>query len=190
MKSFKPLLWIDIETTGSTHDNLNILEIAIVITNRRCEIRGEPITMIIKHPAHVYDNVSEWVKDNLSELIEESKKNGITLNQAGNILEELFQSLTGAKTNEELLKCKKLIMLCGSSVWRDRMILLKSFPFLEKYLYPKIIDVTSILLAIKSFNYNALRNKPINTSTHRALDDILSSIQLMKYIGEEFFTNH
>lgn len=187
MKNFKPYVWIDIETTGLTDDNLNILEIGIVITNKKCKRIGQPIRLLVNYPQYVYDNMSEWAKKHHYYLVTECKSMGSSLEEVGYILENLFKKLTGITNEDELVDCKRKITLCGSSVWNDRRILLKSFPFLEKYLYHQILDVSSILMAIKMFNYNALIDKPKNTSNHTAIDDINSSIDLMLYIGIKFF---
>lgn len=189
MENFKPYLWIDIETTGLSDDNLHILEIGLVVTNKKCDII-ESHKILISHPNDVYDNMTDWAKNVHKELVEECKHNGVTINEASEYLLHLFKRLTGIYDDDELQNCKKLITLAGSSVWNDRKILLNTFPQLKKYLYHQLLDITSILLAAKMLNFHALKDKPENTSTHRALDDIMSSMKLFMYLGEKFFKDN
>ncbi|CAM9706512.1 unnamed protein product [Ectocarpus sp. 6 AP-2014] len=72
-------------------------------------------------------------------------------------------------------------LLAGSTVHFDRQFLLQEFPSLRKFLSHKSIDVTSILETHKRFRKDLLRQKPTPSGTHRAGDDILDSINLMRF---------
>ena len=78
-------------------------------------------------------------------------------------------------------------LLAGSTVHFDRQFLMKEFPCLRKFLSHKSIDVTSILEAFKRFGKGQLREKPRPWGTHRAGDDIMDSINLMKFFKSIMF---
>jgi oligoribonuclease len=77
--------------------------------------------------------------------------------------------------------------LCGNSVWVDRMFLQEFMPMLEKYLYYRTIDVSTIkLLAQSWFNINTsvMLNKQ---NKHQALDDIKESIAELNWYRKTIF---
>lgn len=78
-------------------------------------------------------------------------------------------------------------LLAGSTVHFDRQFLMKEFPCLRKFLSHKSIDVTSILETFKRFGKDHLHQKPKPCGTHRAGDDIVDSINLMKYFKHIMF---
>lgn len=78
-------------------------------------------------------------------------------------------------------------LLAGSTVHFDRQFLMKEFPCLRKFLSHKSIDVTSILETFKRFGKGRLHHKPKPGGTHRAGDDIIDSINLMKYFKNIMF---
>lgn len=81
----------------------------------------------------------------------------------------------------------RLILLCGSTVHFDRGFLVTHFPSLKRFLNHKNIDVTTLLETAKRFRPDILDKKPKPSSTHRAIDDILDSINLYKYFREQVF---
>lgn len=78
-------------------------------------------------------------------------------------------------------------LLAGSTVHFDRQFLIKEFPSLRKFLSHKSIDVTSILETYKRFRKDLLYTKPKPSGRHRAGDDILDSINLMKFFRNIMF---
>ncbi|ACH46829.1 putative oligoribonuclease [Feldmannia species virus] len=84
------------------------------------------------------------------------------------------QNFTGTRRSQGLL--------AGSTVYFDRRIIEKHFPVLRKYLSHKNVDVTSLLETAKRFHPDLIENKPKPTMVHRAMDDILDSLTLYKYL--------
>ena len=77
---------------------------------------------------------------------------------------------------------KKQALLAGSTVYFDRRIIEKHFPLLQKYLSHKNIDVTTLLETAKRFRPELMQRKPKPLMKHRAMDDIMDSIALYRYL--------
>ena len=73
-------------------------------------------------------------------------------------------------------------MLAGSTIHFDREFLLHYFPSIRKLLNHKVIDVTSLLEIARRFNPGALTNLQKPRNIHRAGEDIMDSIELLKYM--------
>jgi oligoribonuclease len=76
--------------------------------------------------------------------------------------------------------------LCGNSVWQDRIFLIKHMPKLEKLLHYRNIDVSSIKELVKRW-YPSLPSFK-KQKAHLALDDIMESIEELKYYRQHVFT--
>jgi len=76
--------------------------------------------------------------------------------------------------------------LCGNTICQDRRFLYRYMPRLEAFLHYRNLDVSSI-------KELAVRWRPdiadtfVKTGGHRALDDILDSIEELKFYREHFF---
>ncbi|CAM9255713.1 unnamed protein product, partial [Sphacelaria rigidula] len=81
----------------------------------------------------------------------------------------------------------RLVLLAGSTVHFDRGFLVTHFPALKRFLNHKNVDVTTLLETAKRFRPDILEHKPKPSATHRALDDILDSINLYRFFREEVF---
>lgn len=81
----------------------------------------------------------------------------------------------------------RLALLCGSTVHFDKKFLDHHFPVLKRFMNHKNIDVTTLLETAKRFRPDILVKKPKPSATHRAMEDILDSIELFKYFREKVF---
>ena len=76
--------------------------------------------------------------------------------------------------------------LAGNSIHTDRRFLQKYMPHLSEFLSPKIIDVTTFKHLCRRWNYKVSQGRPKKKLGHRALDDIMESIQEMEYYRANF----
>ena len=83
----------------------------------------------------------------------------------------------------------KKCMLAGSTVYFDRQFLLKYFPCLKSFFHHRIIDVSTPLEMVRRWRPDLIPKIPRRTGLHRAYDDILESINLMKFFKEVFMDN-
>ena len=67
------------------------------------------------------------------------------------------------------------------------MFLKKEMPKLEKYLHYRNIDVSTLKELYKAWKGDT-KNLPVKKSNHRAMTDILESIDEMKWYKENFLT--
>ena len=82
----------------------------------------------------------------------------------------------------------KKCMLAGSTVYFDRGFLLRYFPCLKTFLSHKTIDITTVLEMSRRWRPDVSRSLPRPNGTHRALDDIRDSINLMKFFKNLYLT--
>ena len=76
--------------------------------------------------------------------------------------------------------------LCGNSIWVDRLFLKREMPKLETMLHYRMIDVSSIKeLAKRWYGKNGI--SPEKKSSHRALDDIVESVNELKWYKANIF---
>lgn len=78
--------------------------------------------------------------------------------------------------------------MAGFSVHGDREILKKEIKELYMYLSHQILDVSSILQCGSKWAPLKLIGKPENTSGHRAMSDVVHSIETLKFLRANYFS--
>ncbi len=173
------LVWIDLEMTGLSIKQDKILEIACVITDQNLAIIDQSPDLVITQPESILQQMDAWnvMHHTQSGLLEKVRHSTITVGQAEQTLLAFIKKY-----------CKpQEAPLCGNSVWVDRMFLQTFMPTLEKYLFYRTIDVSSIkLLAQNWFNIDTtvMLNKQ---NKHQALDDIKESIVELNWYRKTIF---
>jgi oligoribonuclease len=76
--------------------------------------------------------------------------------------------------------------LCGNSICQDRRFLYRYMPRLEAFLHYRNLDVSSIKELVVRWRPD-IADTFVKTGGHRALDDILDSIEELKFYREHFF---
>ena len=173
------LVWLDLEMTGLNPETCTILELGVVITDNNLKLIARGPSIAIHHPEKVLRSMEPWSKRH-------HKESGLT--------EECRRSLIGLKKAEEMVLefvktyCPvKSARLCGNSIWQDRRFLVKYMPKFESYLHFRMIDVSSIKELTNRW-YPTSYKMPINKNqSHRAMDDILESIEELKHYRAKVF---
>ena len=76
--------------------------------------------------------------------------------------------------------------MCGTSIWVDRIFLKREMPKLESSLHYRMIDVSSIKeLAYRWYGSKGISPKKKNT--HRALNDIIESVNELKWYKKNLY---
>ena len=172
------LIWIDCEMTGLDVASNRILEIAIVITDRQLSVIAQTESYVLHQPKKLLDSMDEW--------------NTKTHKASGLYDLALESTLTEDALEKELLSwlqgyCKpKSSALCGNTVHQDRWFLKSYMPKLEEFFHYRHIDVSTIKELAKRWNPSLVENFK-KKEGHRALDDILESIEELKYYKKFFF---
>lgn len=167
----KKWVWIDLELTGLDVQKDQILEIAVIITDNKCENPQEGPVIVIKAEEYVLKSMDPYVRKmhKTSGLTQKVKQSSVSLEDAENtVLDFLLES------NIENAP------LAGNSVHMDRMYLIRLMPKLfQNCISPiRIIDVSSVKeIYLVYINEKETIKK---AGKHRSLDDILESIAELK----------
>ena len=172
------LVWIDLEMTGLETDRHVIIEIATLITDGDLNIIAEGPTIAIHATDQELGEMDAW-------CVENHGKSGLTDRvKASTIDVATAQQMTLDFIKEHVPQ--RSAPLAGNSVWQDRRFLERYMPEIDNYLHYRIVDVSSIKELIKRW-YPPSYNPPAKRNTHRALDDIIESIEELRYYREKIF---
>ena len=130
------LIWIDLEMTGLEPESHHILEIATIVTDESLDIIAEGPELVVHQPEEVLATMNPW-------CVEHHGASGLTHAVKASKLspaEAEEQTLTFLREHTE----EGTSPLCGNSVWKDRLFLMRRMPSLDAFLHYRIIDVTSI----------------------------------------------
>jgi len=171
------LVWIDLEMTGLNPDYDRIIEIATIVTDYDLNITSEGPVLAIYQSDETLGEMDSWNQrtHNDSGLVERVRKSKIN--------EEVAESLTLDFIRENV--AEKSSPLCGNTVCQDRRFLFRYMPQLESWLHYRNLDVSSLKeLAVRWRPDIAagFRKK----ARHRALDDILESVDELRYYRDCF----
>jgi oligoribonuclease len=170
------LVWIDCEMTGLNPELDCLVEVAVVITNSNLEILDPGFEVVIKPRAESWANMNDFVRNMHTEsgLINDVE-NGVDLAEAENqILDYIKKFVPNAKEAP----------LAGNTIGTDRMFLNKYMPSLDQHLHYRNIDVSSIKELSRRWYPRVYFQLPKKEGGHRALADILESIQELRYYRE------
>ncbi len=171
------LVWIDLEMTGLDPQWDRIIEIATVVTNAELRIIAQGPVIAIKQPTKLLEGMDEWNTrtHNKTGLVERVKNSKITEEQAEKQTLEFLDEHVYAN----------VAPLCGNSICQDRRFLYRYMPNLSEFLHYRNIDVTSIKELAQRWNPTLVSGFS-KKGSHKALDDILESINELKYYREQF----
>ncbi|QHF00399.1 oligoribonuclease (plasmid) [Pseudomonas amygdali pv. lachrymans] len=166
------LPWLDLATTGFTelfdyevYDHL-ILEIGAAVTDENFNVLAST-SIVIQHPKRlVLDLCDEAVTRMHTQngLFDEVVKSSTTQKAAEHQLIQFYQQ-NGVATKVE--------PLCGSGIHFDRMFIKAHMRDLNKFLFYRNMDVSSVKEFLKTVSPSF---EPLKHQQHRALPDILESV--------------
>lgn len=173
----KRMVWIDLEMTGLDLERESIIEIATVVTDSELNIVAEGPNLAIRVDETLLAGMDEWnTKHHYgSGLVERIHNEGVDAADAEQQTLEFLKQWIEPGTAP----------LCGNSVWNDRQFLAKEMPDLLEMLHYRMVDVSTIKELSRRWYPNVSRfNKK---GAHRALDDILESVDELRYFREQIF---
>jgi oligoribonuclease len=171
------IVWMDLEMTGLNPDVDQIIEIATIITDENLNILAEGPNDTIKAPQKLLEGMDEWNTTH-------HKKSGLydrVLSSQINLEDAEKRTLNFIK--EWTVKDKN--PLAGNSISQDRRFLYKYMPKIIGQLHYRNIDVSSI----KELQNRWWPQLPHfqKSDSHRALDDIIESIEELRYYKKTIF---
>ena len=171
------LVWIDLEMTGLEIETRTIIEIATIVTNGNLDIIARGPDLVIHQPDEYLDAMDKW-------NVEHHGASGLT--QA--VKDSTIDLKTAEKQTLEFLRQyvpEGVSPLCGNSVHNDRLFLDKFMPDLASFLHYRNIDVSSVKeIGRRWYGDFILTTKK---GAHRALDDIVESIEELRHYRELLF---
>ena len=75
--------------------------------------------------------------------------------------------------------------LAGNRVEYDRRFIAKYMPTLANWLSRQTLDVTDMMMAVEKHRKSVYQNRPQKRKAHRALEDIMESIEEYKYYVQQ-----
>lgn len=167
------IVWVDCEMTGLEVTIDEICEIGVVVTDGELNVVNPGLQLVIKPSEAALANMGDFVRQMHTDsgLIEELP-GGISLEEAEQqVLQYIKQWVTEERTAP----------LAGNSIGTDRMFLNRQMPQLDKFLHYRNIDVSSLKELSRRWFPRVYFQLPKKTGNHRALADILESIQELRY---------
>jgi oligoribonuclease len=173
------LVWVDCEMTGLDLEHDALVEIAVVVTDSDLTVLGEGVDIVIKPPDEALVDMAPVVVD---------------MHTASGLLDALPEGTTLADAEAQVLAYvrehvpePRKAPLAGSSVYTDRGFIARDLPTLDAHLHYRLVDVSTIKELARRWFPRAYFNAPEKRGGHRALADILESIEELRYYRDAVF---
>ncbi|MFD6177370.1 MULTISPECIES: oligoribonuclease [unclassified Isoptericola] len=170
------IVWIDCEMTGLDLRADALVEVAAVVTDSELNVLGEGVDVVVAPPAAALEQMNDFVRD---------------MHTTSGLLEELPAGTTLAEAEQAVLDYVREWVpdpgkapLAGNSVGTDKMFLDRDMPELVGHLHYRIVDVSSIKELARRWYPRVYFASPKKEGGHRALADILESIDELRYYRE------
>jgi oligoribonuclease len=167
------IVWIDCEMTGLDTTADALVEVAAIVTDSELNVLGEGVDVVITPPAAALEQMGDFVRQmhTTSGLLEDLP-NGTTLADAeARVLDYLREWIPDAGRAP----------LAGNSIGTDKAFLDRDMPLLMEHLHYRVIDVSSIKELARRWYPRVYFASPTKSGGHRALADILESIDELRY---------
>ena len=156
-----------------------LIEVAVVITDADLNIVDPGIDVLITPPAEALEGMNDFVRQ---------------MHTSSGLLDELPSGTTMEDAQQQVLNyirrfvpTPKKALLAGNSVGTDKMFLEANMPLVIDHLHYRLVDVSSIKELAKRWYRKAFEEAPVKHGGHRALADILESIQELEYYRRVLF---
>lgn len=159
--------------TGLDPERDVIIEIATLVTDDELEVVAEAPTLVLHADedrlAAMVPVVQEMHRS--SGLTEEVRSSTATIDDARRALLEFLSAHVP----------KGEVPLCGNSIGTDRRFLQQYLPEVEAWFHYRNVDVSTLKELARRWRPDVLAAAPEKPSNHRALDDVRSSVDELRY---------
>ena len=168
------LVWIDCEMTGLDLASDLVIEVAALVTDSELTVLGDGVDVVIGATAEQLERMPKVVREMhaSSGLTDEVLASTVTLREA--------EEQVLAYVREWVPEARKA-PLCGNSIGTDRGFLTRDMAELDGHLHYRMVDVSSIKELARRWYPRVYFNAPKKGGGHRALADILESVQELRY---------
>lgn len=170
----KLILWIDLEMTGLDPKTDRILELGLIVTDWRMNIKDQ-LSLVCRQDEQFVKqrfNTPFWRENSATAraLLEQ--------NTGGLAPDDFEQQIVEfVKRQFKLDAPEHDIVLAGNTIRADRAFIDAQMPRLAEFLHYRMLDVSAFKVLFEA-RYKKVFAKPEN---HRALEDIQGSIDELKY---------
>lgn len=166
--------------TGLDVERDALIEVAVVVTDGDLRIVDPGMDVLITPPEAALENMNDFVRamHTSSGLLDDLKTDAVSMEEA---------------TEQVLSYIKRFVpqegkaLLAGNSVGTDKMFLEANMPSVINHLHYRLVDVSSVKELAKRWYRAAFTESPDKHGGHRALADILESIQELEYYRRVLF---
>lgn len=176
----EPLVWIDCEMTGLDPAHDTLVEIAVVVTDSELTLLDDGIDIVIATDPAKLATMDDVVREmhTQSGLL-------VALESATTTMEEAeAQALDYIR---RFVPERRKAPLCGNSIATDRSFIARYLPQLDDHLHYRMVDVSSIKELSRRWYPRVYFNSPPKLGGHRALADIVDSINELRYYRSTVF---
>jgi oligoribonuclease len=174
------LVWIDCEMTGLDPTSDLLIEVAALVTDSDLNVIGEGVDVVIGATREELARMPEVVRD---------------MHAASGLTDAVLAStVTVAEAEQQVLayvrehvKDARKAPLCGNSIATDRGFIARDMKELDDFLHYRMVDVSSVKELARRWYPRAYFNAPKKGGGHRALADILESVEELRYYRSTVF---
>lgn len=171
---------MDCEMTGLDLARDALIEVAVIVTDADLNVLDDGLDIVIHTADDVLDTMVPFVRNMhaTSGLTTSVRESTTTLGAAEKLVLDYIKSHVPEANAAPL---------CGNSIATDRSFLNRDMPLLDEHLHYRMIDVSSIKELAKRWYPRIYQSQPAKGLAHRALADILESIQELKFYRNTLF---
>ena len=173
------IVWVDLEMTGLNPEHDQIIEFAMLLTNKELEIISRGPQVIIHQPLATLMGMDNWNR-------RQHRQSGLwdeVLVSKNTIKDAEQQAVDFLRHN---YPDDKKLVLAGNSIWQDRRFIIKYMPQLNEMFHHRMIDVSTIK-QLNSMWYPEHGSFIKKSSNHRALADIEESVDELRFYRQHLF---
>jgi oligoribonuclease len=174
------LVWIDCEMTGLDLSRDRLLEVACLVTDGELNQLGDGIDLVLAAPEQALLEMDPVVVN----MHKESGLDKAVLASTLTIADAEAQVLDFIR--QHVSEARKA-PLCGNSIATDRGFIARDMPALDAFLHYRMVDVSSVKELARRWYPRAYYASPGKRGGHRALADILESVEELRYYRETVF---
>ena len=174
------MIWIDCEMTGLDIFHDELCEVSVVPTDFNFKVLDKGIDVVIKPSDAAVAHMNDFVRHmhTSSGLVDEWNRSGLPLEEAQRQVVEYVKRFLPANGKAHL---------AGNSIHSDKKFLDRYMPDLTALLHYRVIDVSTLKELARCWYPQVSLNKPAKHGGHRALADIIESMDELRYYRDMCF---
>ena len=159
------LIWIDCEMTGlDIFGGDELVEVSVVPTDFDLNVLDEGVDYVIKPSEKAVNHINEW-------------ENGLSLAEAEQKVTEYVLRFMPEGVRP---------LLAGNTIGSDKKFLDHYMPNLMSHLHYRSVDVSTFKELARRWYPAVYENRPPKNGGHRALADIIESLDELRYYRKAF----